>query len=123
MRDLALLPKAHLHLHFTGSMRVPTLVDMAAAHGVRLPEALVDNARCPAPAAERGGFDFRRLCDAGRACVRSEAGVGRLGDEAAEGDAAEGSRRLGIQVDAASYAPFVGGITPAVEIVIDAARQ
>ena len=29
-RDLAALPKAHLHLHFTGSMRPATLLDLAA---------------------------------------------------------------------------------------------
>lgn len=43
--------------------------------------------------------------------------------EAAEDDAAEGSGRLEIQVDPTSYAPFVGGISPAVEIVLDAARE
>ena len=43
--------------------------------------------------------------------------------EAALDDAAEGSRRLEIQVDPTSYAPFVGGLTPALEIVLDAASQ
>ena len=28
-RDLATLPKAHLHLHFTGAMRPTTMVEMA----------------------------------------------------------------------------------------------
>ena len=46
----------------------------------------------------------------------------RIVREAAEDDAAEGSRRLEIQVDPTSYAPFVGGITPALEIVLDEAR-
>ncbi|MFD6136362.1 adenosine deaminase [Isoptericola sp. NPDC060257] len=122
MRDLAKLPKAHLHLHFTGSMRVPTLRDMAVGHGVRLPGALLDGDPLRVPADERGWFRFQRLYDAARACVRSEADMRRLVDEAAADDAAEGSRRLEIQVDPTSYAPFVGGITPAVEIVLDAAR-
>ena len=43
--------------------------------------------------------------------------------EAALATAAEGSRRLEIQVDPTSYAPFVGGITPALEIILDAAKQ
>ena len=30
-RDVALLPKAHLHLHFTGSMRHATLLELAEA--------------------------------------------------------------------------------------------
>ncbi|MFZ1285420.1 MAG: adenosine deaminase, partial [Candidatus Phosphoribacter sp.] len=29
-----------MHLHFTGSMRLATLLDLAAGHGVRLPDAL-----------------------------------------------------------------------------------
>ena len=38
-RRLDLLPKAHLHLHFVGAMRRSTLIELAAAHGIRLPEA------------------------------------------------------------------------------------
>lgn len=123
MRDLAKLPKAHLHLHFTGSMRPTTLADLAAQHGVRLPSALLDDDPLKVPADERGWFRFQRLYDAARACVRSEADMRRIVTEAAADDAAEGSGRLEIQVDPTSYAPFVGGITPAIEIVLDAARQ
>ncbi|MGH7733267.1 MAG: adenosine deaminase, partial [Gemmatimonadales bacterium] len=32
-RPLSALPKAHLHLHFAGSMRHPTLVELARGHG------------------------------------------------------------------------------------------
>jgi len=103
-------------------MRTSTLSDMAAGHGVRLPAALLDGDPLRVPADERGWFRFQRLYDAARACVRSEADMRRLVDEAAADDAAEGSGRLEIQVDPTSYAPFVGGITPAVEIVLDAAR-
>lgn len=121
-RDLRLLPKAHLHLHFTGSMRQETLADLAAKHGVRLPSALLDADPLRVPADERGWFRFQRLYDAARACVRDEDDMRRIVREAAEDDAAEGSGRLEIQVDPTSYAPFVGGITPALEIVLDEAR-
>ena len=47
----------------------------------------------------------------------------RIVREAALDDGAEGSRWLEIQVDPTSYAPFVGGITPALEIVLDEARS
>lgn len=122
MRDLALLPKAHLHLHFTGSMRVATLADLADERGVRLPATLLDGEGLRVPADERGWFRFQRLYDAARACVRGEADLRRIVREAATDDAAEGSGRLEIQVDPTSYAPPVGGITPALEIVLDEAR-
>ena len=123
-RSLTALPKAHLHLHFTGSMRVGTVREMAERHGMRLPSAFTT--RWPpelSGADERGWFRFQRLYDAARACVRGEADMRRIVREAAEDDAAEGSRWLELQVDPTSYAPFVGGITPALEIVLDEARS
>ncbi|ACZ29644.1 adenosine deaminase [Xylanimonas cellulosilytica DSM 15894] len=122
MRDLARLPKAHLHLHFTGSLSVGSLGDLARERGIRVPATLLDGDPLRVPATQRGWFRFQRLYDAARACVRSEADMRRIVDEAAAADAAEGSVRLELQVDPTSYAPFVGGITPAVEIVLDAAK-
>ena len=123
-RPVGLLPKAHLHLHFTGSMRPATLVSLADKHRLRLPVALT-GAWPPKLSAtdERGWFRFQRLYDTARACVRDEADMRRIVREATLDDAAEGSRWLEIQVDPTSYAPFVGGITPAVEIVLDEARS
>lgn len=123
MRDLTLLPKAHLHLHFTGSMRAATLAELAESAGVRLPAALLADAPVHIERGERGWFRFQRLYDAARARVRSEDTMRRIVAEAAADDAAEGSARLEIQVDPTAYAPFVGGITPALEIVLDAARS
>jgi len=123
-RPVGLLPKAHLHLHFTGSMRPATLVALADKHGLRLPEALTRSWPPTLSATdERGWFRFQRLYDTARACVRDEADMRRIVREAALDDAAEGSRWLEIQVDPTSYAPFVGGITPALEIILDEARS
>ncbi len=122
-RDLRTLPKAHLHLHFTGSMRPATLRDMAQERRIRLPRSLTDDIALQVEPTHRGWFRFQRQYDTARAVVDSEDAMRRIIREAAEDDAAEGSRRLELQVDPTSYAPFVGGITPALEIVLDEARS
>ena len=91
MRDLALLPKAHLHLHFTGSLRIATLRELAAARRVRLPESLTDAVALRVPADRRGWFRFQRQYDAARAVVKGEETIRRVVREAAEDDAAVGS--------------------------------
>ena len=122
-RPLAALPKAHLHLHFTGSMRTSTVRELAAEHGMRLPEVLTGGPRAHFDVDEdsRGWFRFQRTYDAARHCVRGEADMRRIVREAAIDDGAEGSVWLELQIDPTSYAPFVGGITPALEIVLDEA--
>ncbi|MFV0459103.1 MAG: adenosine deaminase [Actinomycetales bacterium] len=125
MRDLALLPKAHLHLHFTGSMRTTTLVEMATDRNLRLPtwllEQSIDAWHRRLSSDTRGWFRFQRLYDAARAVVRDEDAMRRIVREAAEDDAAEGSRWLELQVDPTSYATHVGGLTSALEIILDEA--
>lgn len=121
-RDLATLPKAHLHLHFTGSMRPSTLWELAAERGIRLPRSLTDDVALQVEPTRRGWFRFQRQYDAARAVVDSEGAMRRIVHEAAEDDAAEGSGRLELQVDPTSYAPFVGGLTPAIEIILDQAE-
>jgi adenosine deaminase len=126
-RPLDLLPKAHLHLHFTGSLRPTTLLELAAESGVRLPDALVAALASGRPpqfdATDRGWFRFQRLYDAARSVVRTESAVRRLVAEAAEDERREGSGWLEIQVDPTSYAPWLGGLTPALELILDSARE
>lgn len=123
VRDLRLLPKAHLHLHFTGSMRHATLVDLAEQHGVRLPDALAEDWPPHLSATdEKGWFRFQRLYDIARSVLRHEADVRRLVREAGEDEAADGSGWLEIQVDPSGYGARFGGITAFTELVLDAAR-
>src|SRR6185437_4042328 len=78
-RPLAELPKAHLHLHFTGAMRHSTLVDLAREHRVHLPEALGEDWPPRLSGTdERGWFRFQRLYDIARSVIRTEADVRRL---------------------------------------------
>jgi adenosine deaminase len=123
-RPLTALPKAHLHLHFTGAMRHPTLVELARDHGIRLPPALTEDWPPHLSGTdERGWFRFQRLYDSARSVLRTPGDVRRLLAETAEDERAEGSRWLEIQVDPDGYAGRFGGITAVTELVLDAAAQ
>jgi adenosine deaminase len=123
-RSLTALPKAHLHLHFTGSMRHPTLLELAERDGVVLPDALVEDWPPQLSAAdEKGWFRFQRLYDVARSVLRTEEDVRRLVREAAEDDVADGGRWLEIQVDPSGYAARFGGITAFTDLVLDAVRE
>ena len=128
VRDVSELPKAHLHLHFTGSMRPGTVLELADKYGVRLPETLSEALTSGEPPQlratdERGWFRFQRLYDAARSCIREPEDIQRLVREAAEEDVKDGSGWLEIQVDPTSYAPRLGGLIPTLEIILDAVRS
>lgn len=124
MRSVATLPKAHLHLHFTGSMRHTTLVELAERDGIRLPPALVEEWPPQLVATdEKGWFRFQRLYDVARSVLRTEDDVRRLVLEAAEDDARDGAVWTEIQVDPSGYGARFGGITAFTDLVIDAARD
>lgn len=122
-RPISQLPKAHLHLHFTGSMRHPTLVDLAERHGVQLPQALATEWPPKLRATdERGWFRFQRLYDIARSVLRTPETVYRLLSETAEEERAAGSGWLEIQVDPSGYAARFDGLTSTLELILDAAR-
>ena len=120
-RSLSILPKAHLHLHFTGSMRHATLLELAEREGVVLPDSLVSEWPPELSAAdEKGWFRFQRLYDVARSVLRTPDDVRRLVREAAEDDVRDGGRWLEIQVDPSGYGALFGGITAFTELVLDA---
>src|SRR5205085_7582357 len=124
LRDLSLLPKAHLHLHFTGSMRHPTLVELARRDGIVLPDSLEEDWPPQLSAAdEKGWFRFQRLYDVARSVLRTEGDVRRLVREAAEDDVRDGGRWLEIQVDPSGYGARLGGITAFTDLVLDSVRD
>jgi adenosine deaminase len=122
-RRLDRLPKAHLHLHFTGSMRHSTLVELAEERGVHLPQALVEEWPPRLRATdERGWFRFQRLYDIARSVLRRPEDMYRLLREAAEDEREAGSAWLEIQVDPSGYAALFDGLTATLELILDAAR-
>ena len=105
-------------------MRHSTLIELADRDGIRLPESLRDQWPPTFTANdERGWFRFQRLYDAARAVLRTDADLRRLLREAAEDDAADGSRWLEIQVDPSGYGARFGGITRFTELVLDASAE
>jgi adenosine deaminase len=123
-RSLHELPKAHLHLHFTGSMRHSTLLELAERDGISLPDQLVEEWPPKLSAAdEKGWFRFQRLYDVARSVLRTEDDVRRLVREAAEDDVRDGGRWLEIQVDPSGYGARFGGITAFTDLVLDAVRD
>lgn len=124
MRPIAELPKAHLHVHFTGSMRHTTLLELAAREGISLPSSLAEDWPPQLSAAdEKGWFRFQRLYDLARSVLRTEDDVRRLVRELAEDDVRDGAVWTELQVDPSGYAARFGGITAFTELVLDAVGE
>ena len=91
MRDLAALPKAHLHLHLEGAMRPGTLTELAEEAGIPVPEV-------------RGYGSFGAFADMYVATcdvLRSMDDLRRLVDEVVEDAALAGA----VWVEPATYLP------------------
>ncbi|MDA8368802.1 MAG: adenosine deaminase [Nocardiopsaceae bacterium] len=122
-RPIAQLPKAHLHQHFTGSMRHTTLVELAEQRGVHLPQALASEWPPKLRATdERGWFRFQRLYDIARSVLQRPEDVYRLLRETAEEERCAGSGWLELQVDPSGYASRFDGLTATLDLILDAAR-
>lgn len=119
--DLAALPKAHLHLHFTGGMRHATLLELAAAQGIRLPDRLVDDA--PDDWRLLGWSRFQRLYDLARGVLHGEPEIRRVMREIAEDERAAGSHWVEVQVTPPPYAARLGDLVTAVEVFLSAAAD
>jgi adenosine deaminase len=81
MRDLAVLPKAHLHLHLEAAMRPSTLADLAGKYGIEMPVVR-----------GYGSFaDFSDMYVAATAVLRSPDDWRRLADEVCEDHVRDGA--------------------------------
>jgi adenosine deaminase len=120
MRDIKKLPKAHLHLHFIGSMRGPTLIELCREKSIELPHELLFSSKVMLAPSAQGWDKFQKLYEIARSCITSPREVERIIFEAVEDDRNEGSRRLEIQLDPTSYGPiFDGSLEKCVEFVLE----
>jgi adenosine deaminase len=110
-RDLAALPKAHLHLHLEGGIRPDTLTEIAARHGLPRPQVT--------GFADFGEFDrmYQAACDV----LRTPADVAQLVMELAQDAAAFGC----VWVEPAVWLPLhrsrLGPDEAILELLVDAA--
>jgi adenosine deaminase len=114
MRDLTLLPKAHLHVHLESTIRWTTLRDIAEATGVPLPVRPEDGPLV---------FDgFRQFADHNalvRTCLRRPEDFRRIAVEFCEDEAAQGTRYAEVTFTAASHGERVGDPAMPLEAVLD----
>ncbi|MET8851954.1 adenosine deaminase [Amycolatopsis sp. NPDC004625] len=99
MRDLATLPKAHLHVHLESTIRPATLRELGAANGVDVP------AEPPVFDGFRAFADYNSLI---RSCLRRPEDFERIAREYVEDETAQGTRYAEITFTAAAHGERLG---------------
>jgi len=99
MRDLAALPKAHLHVHLESTIRPGTLREMGEANGVPVP------GEPPAFDGFRAFADYNTLI---RSCLRRPEDFERMAREFCADEAAQGTRYVEVSFTAASHGKRLG---------------
>ena len=109
MRDLARLPKAHLHVHLESTVRGGTLAELADAHDRSLPARTVNFVGFPAFA------DHNALV---RGCLRTADDFHRVAVEFCADEAAQGTRYAEVTFTAAAHGERLGAAEPLLEAVL-----
>lgn len=110
MRDLSVLPKVHLHVHLESTVRPGTLKELAAVHGVEVPDK---------PAAFNGFRAFADRNSLTRSCLRGAEDFERIAREFCADEAAQGTRYVEVTFTAASHGERLGDL----ELPLDAVRK
>jgi adenosine deaminase len=112
MRDLSLLPKAHLHVHLEGAMRPATLAEIASGYGIEVPQTR-----------GYGSFlAFSALYQAAEAVLQTEDDVRRVVREVVEDAAADGAIYLEPQMYPGRYRKELGTPGDVLDLILDEGR-
>ncbi len=110
VRDLSALPKVHLHVHLESTVRPGTLKELAAVHGVEVPDK---------PASFNGFRAFADRNSLTRSCLRAAEDFERIAREFCADEAAQGTRYVEVTFTAASHGERLGDL----EMPLDAVRK
>jgi adenosine deaminase len=109
MRDLSLLPKAHLHVHLESTIRWATLRQIGDRNGVTIPDQ----------GGAFGGFgQFAAHNDLVRNCLRRPEDFARIAAEFCADEAADGTRYAEVTFTAAAHGERLGQMEMPLEAVL-----
>jgi adenosine deaminase len=114
VRDLARLPKAHLHVHLENAVRWTTLVEIAGANGVDVPAHLLDGHY-----AFTGFGDFFEQNALVRHCLVRPDDFRRIAYEFCADEAASGVRYAEVSFSACAHGDRVGDDEMPLAAVLD----
>lgn len=109
MRDLATLPKAHLHVHLESTVRPDTLVELAKEHGVEV---------APLTGPFDGFGPFAAHNGLVRDCLRRPEDFRRIAFEFCAEEAAQGTRYAEVTFTAAAHGERLGDPDMPLEAVL-----
>jgi adenosine deaminase len=109
MRDLSLLPKAHLHVHLESTIRWATLREIGARNGVSVPDR----------GSTFAGFgEFAAHLELVRSCLRRPEDFTRIAAEFCADEAADGTRYAEVMFTAAAHGERLGQMEMPLEAVL-----
>ncbi|MDR2799079.1 MAG: adenosine deaminase, partial [Bifidobacteriaceae bacterium] len=122
MLDLKTLPKAHLHLHFAGSMQEKTLKELSSKYGVKVPDSFYNKPFDSVPTTKRGWHLFQELYDIACSCIQSEDDFRRIIIEEGLQDKNDGAKRLEMQINPTDYLHIGKTIAGVLDLACDQAK-
>jgi adenosine deaminase len=114
MRDLALLPKAHLHVHLENAIRWSTLREIGARNGIVVPGHANDESFT-----FTGFGQFLDLNMMLRACLCKPEDFSRIAAEFCADEAAQGTRYVELTFTAAAHGERLGQLEMPLEAVLE----